>query len=259
MNAILDFVNAWPGLISKAFTEHSLVAAVLTIGAIGIFVILQRDLRPYNLVANLVFVALGWLAAISLVAPAMAALRDAWGTMRESVPFAATLLSYLYGIGERHPLLALIIVAAGTTLYFLKGLWPREISWPPVRAVCAAFGIALLVHIAGPIADLAAGAPPRPVAQPGAMALPELSARDAVDRAVKAGDLRYVSVQRCIDEVLGITSPSASGVKSIGPKCHDSLGKEGEERARSLQAYAAEYNKLMYEHNAALRMSLKGG
>lgn len=238
-------VAAWHDLVSRAFAEHTLAAAVVTIAAIGIFVVLQQELRPYRLATNAAYVALGWLVSISVLVYVMAALRRGWALLENALPVAARLSGYLYGIVERHPILALVIVGAGTTAYFLERLWPRPVCWGPVRALCAVFGIALAIHVAGPIADLVGVEPPKP-----AVRLTAVAPAEAVARAVKAGDTRYLSVPQCVDQVVGeIPSPWAMGVKALGPSCRDSLGDEAALRMHLNQAYAAEYNRLMHKHN----------
>jgi hypothetical protein len=139
-----------------------------------------------------------------------------------------------------------------------------------VRALCAVFAIALAIHIAGPIADMVEG---QPAAAP-AVAAPtkavdkfaELTAEAAVAQAVKAGDLRYVSVRQCVDEVAGYptaeagkpeqSSPWTIGVKPLGASCYESLGHEGSVRLNRQHAYAAEYNRLMYRHNQGAKREL---
>src|SRR5437762_2558375 len=193
MEAVVSLIGSWPVLIHRAFTEHSLAVAVLTVAAVGIFVILQHELRPYSLPTNIVFVVGGWLIAVSALVFIMAALRKGWTMLEQLLPFVAKLSAYLYGICERHPILALAIVGAGTTTYFLKHPWPALVAWGPVRALCAVFGIALAIHIAGPIADLVDGAPATPRAAVPAKVvdkLAELSAEAAVAQAIKTGDLR---------------------------------------------------------------------
>ena len=44
--------------------------------------------------------------------------------------------------------------------------------------------------------------------------------------------------------------PSKAGVKRLGPSCDDTLGSEGIARVHATREYAAEYNRLMYEHNS---------
>lgn len=263
IDTILNLIVSWPVMISRAFTEHPLAAAVLSIAAVGIFVILQQELRPGHLVTNAWYVVLGWLVSISVLVPVMEGLRKAWAAFEGALPVAGKLAAYLYGICERHPMLALAIVGVGTTAYFLKRPWPAPVAWGPVRAVCALFGIALLIHIAGPIADLVDGEPavavlpsPRPVLDKFAQVAPQ----EAVARAIKIGDTRYVSVRQCVDEVSGypaaeagtqIPSPWTIGVKPLEASCYASLGHEGDARMRKHHEYAAEYNRLMYEHNQA--------
>jgi hypothetical protein len=269
MDAAVKLISSWPVLVQRAFTEHSLAVAVLTVAAVGIFVILQKEVRPYSLPMNIAFVAGGWLVSVSALVFIMAALRKGWMMLEQALPFAAKLSGYLYGICERHPMLALAIVGAGTTTYFLKAPWPAVVSWGPVRAVCAIFGIALAIHIAGPIADLVEGAPPAAQASAPSKAVEkfaELSAEAAVAHAVKAGDLRYVSVRQCVDEVSGypvanagkpeLPSPWTIGVKPLGASCYESLGHEGSVRMNRQQAYAVEYNRLMYKHNQSAAREL---
>jgi hypothetical protein len=263
----VSLVASWHELVSRAFTEHTLASAVITIAAIGIFVVLQQQLRPYHLATNAAYVAAGWLVSVSVLVYVMAVLRRGWALLETALPLAAKLSAYLYGISERHPLLALVIVGAGTTAYFLERPWPRAVSWGPVRAVCAAFGIALAIHVAGPIADLVAVPSALPAAPPETQ-LTTVPPAQAVARAIKAGDTRYVSVPQCVDQVAGypapepgepeIGSPWAVGVKGLGPSCRESLGDAAAVRMHMHQAYAAEYNRLMYKHNNATVASLKG-
>jgi len=260
----IRLVASWHDLVSRAFTDHTLASAVITIAAIGIFVVLQQELRPYRLATNAAYVAAGWLVAISVLVFVMAGLRQAWALLENALPLAARISAYLYGICERYPLLALVIVGAGTTAYFLERLWPHAISWGPVRAACAIVGIALAIHIAGPIADLIA-AEPSPAAKTPAKPAANLTAlapADAVARAIKAGDTRYLSVPKCVDDVAGypapetaegkIASPWAVGVRGLGPSCRDSLGHEAAVRMHLHQAYAAEYKIVMYKHNSTM-------
>jgi hypothetical protein len=265
MDAVVNLISSWPVFIQRAFTEHALAVAFISVAAVGIFVVLQQELRPYSLPTNIAFVAGGWLIAVSSLVFVMAALRKGWVVLEQAMPFAAKLSAYLYGICERHPMVALAIVGAGTTTYFLKRPWPTVISWGPVRAACAIFGIALAIHIAGPIADLVEG---QPAAAP-ARAKEKLSlvpADEAVAQAIRAGDRRYVSVRQCVDEVSGypvaeagkpeIASPWTIGVKPLGGSCYESLGHEGSTRMNKHHAYAVEYNRRMYEHNKSAAREL---
>jgi hypothetical protein len=137
-----------------------------------------------------------------------------------------------------------------------------------VRAASTLFGIALAIHIAGPIADMIDGESPAHFAsrrgKPDKLVLPPVE--QAVAQAIKAGDRRYVSVRQCVDEVSGypvaqagkgeVASPWTIGVKPLGASCHDSLGHEGSVRMNRHQAYAIEYNRRMYEHNKSAARDL---
>jgi hypothetical protein len=264
MDAVVNFISSWPVLIHRAFTEHSLAVAVVTVAAIGIFVVLQHELRPYGLVTNIMYVVGGWLAAMSVLVYVMAGLRKGWSMFEQALPFVAKLSAYLYGICERHPILALVIVGVGTTACFLKHPWPTLVSWAPLRVVCAIFGVALAIHIAGPIADLVLDEPAaaQKTAAKAADKFAAVPPEAAVAQAIKAGDLRYVSVRQCLDEVSGypvaetgkaeVRSPRTVGVKPLGASCYESLGHDGSVRMNRDHAYAAEFNRLMYKHNQAV-------
>jgi hypothetical protein len=267
MDKILQFVVLWPDNISRAFTEHTLAAAVVTIAALGVLVVLQRELRPYSLLTNLAFVAGGWLVAMATLVYAMAALRRGWRFIESALPLAAKLAAYLYGICERHPIMALVIVGVGTTAFFLKRAWPLVVSWGPVRAACTVFGIALLIHIAGPIADLAAGdasAISGAAAAQASEKFLEVPPKQAVAQAVKAGDTRYVSVRQCVDDVPGYPSGQAKdapspwtvGVRPLGASCYAMFGHDGSMRMHRHHDYAAQYNRLMHQHNQGVAREL---
>lgn len=255
----LRLFSAWYDLVTKAFTEHALGAAVISIAAIGILVVLQKEYRPYRLLTNAGFVLLGWIVAITALPLAMSGAAKGFSALETALPWAARIASYLFGIYERHPILVLVIVGIGSTVYFLKQSWPHAVSWGPVRALCTVLAIVFLVHVSGPIADL--------VAEPAAPAAPKFSApsvpaKDAALAAIKSGDLRYLSVPKCIEEVSGypISEPGKpelvpafkAGVKSFGPSCEDTLGSVGIARAHATREYASEYNRVMYEHNKAV-------
>ena len=256
----LKLVNAWYDLVTKAFTEHTLGIAVISIAAIGILVVLQKEYRPYKLLTNAAFVFLGWVVSVTALPAVMVGFREGLKALEPAAPWVHRIARYLYGIYERHPLLVLVIVGLGATFYFLKQSWPMQVSWGPIRAVCAVFGIVLMVHIAGPIADLVVGEPaPAPVVKK--FNAPATPAKDAVAQAIKAGDVRYVSVPSCVDEVAGYPVPEAgkadlrlpadAAVKKLGPSCDDTFGNDAVARARAYRTYAAEYNRLMYDHRKA--------
>lgn len=269
MDAVVNFVSSWPVLIQRAFTEHSLAVAFITVAAVGIFVVLQQEWRPHSLLTNVAFVAGGWLIGVSALVYVMTALGKGWRMLEQALPFAAKLSAYLYGICERHPLLALAVVGAGTTAFFLRRPWPAVLAWGPVRAVCALFGVALAIHIAGPIADMVDGEPAgahfaSPKTKPEKLVLPPVD--EAVAQALKAGDRRYMSVRQCVDDVAGypaveagkpeLPSPWTIGVKPLGASCYETLGHEGSVRMNRQQAYAVEYNRRMYEHNRNIAREL---
>jgi len=267
MDAIVGFISSWPVLIQRAFSEHALVVAFLSVAAIGVFVILQKEWRPDSLVTNIAFVAGGWLIAVSSLVFVMAVARKGWAALEQALPFAAKLSGYLYGVCERHPVLALAIVFVGTTTFFLKRAWPVVVAWGPIRAVCALLGVGLAIHIAGPIADLVDGEPAGThfaafKAKP--EKLPPVE--EAVAQAIKAGDRRYISVRQCVDEVSGypvaeagkpeVASPWTIGVKPLGGSCYESMGHEGSVSMNKRHAYAVEYNRRMYQHNKSAAREL---
>ena len=267
MDAIVNLVGSWPSLVQRAFSEHTLVVAFLTVAALGIFVLLQQQWRPYSLPSNIAFVAGGWLIAVSSVVFVMAWVRKGWSVVEQALPFAAKLSAYLYGICERHPLLALGIVGVGTLGFFLRRAWPMVLRFAPVRAVCAVVGVALAIHVAGPIADLvdgeALGAPFAAKGAPDKLTL--IPVEQAVAQAIKSGDRRYMSMRQCVDEVSGypaaetgkeVASPWTIGVKPLGASCYESLGHDASVRVNKQHAYVVEYNRRMYEHNKSAAREL---
>ena len=267
MDAIVSFVSSWPTLVQRAFSEHMLVVAFITVAAVGAFVLLQQEWRPYSLPSNIAFVAGGWLIAVSCVVYVMAAVRKGWSVVEQAMPFAAKLSAYLYGICERHPLLALGIVGVGTLGFFLRRAWPMVLKFAPIRAVCAVVGVALAIHVAGPIADLADGEPlGAPFAAKGAPdKLTLVPVDQAVAQAIKSGDRRYMSMRQCVDEVSGYpaaeagketASPWTIGVKPLGASCYESLGHDASVRIGKQHAYVVEYNRRMYEHNKSAAREL---
>ena len=267
MDAIVNFISSWPNLVQRAFSEHALVVVFITVAAIGVFVLLQQEWRPNSLITNIAFVAGGWLIAVSCIVFVMAFARKGWRLLEQAMPFAAKLSAYLYGICERHPILALAIVGVGTTMFFLRRAWPMVVRWAPIRAVGTVFGIALAIHVAGPIADMVDGEPigAHFAAKSGHDKPALVPVEQAVTQAIKAGDRRYMSVRQCVDEVSGypvaepgkeIPSPWTIGVKPLGASCYESLGHEGSVRMSRHHAYVVEYNRRMYEHNKAAAREL---
>ena len=268
MDAIVNFVSSWPTLVQRAFSEHMLVVVFITVAAIGLFILLQQEWRPYSLPSNIAFVAGGWLIAVSCVVYVMAAARKGWTLVEQAMPFAAKLSAYLYGICERHPMLALGIVGVGTLALFLRRAWPTVLRFAPIRAVCTAIGIVLAIHVAGPIADLVDGEPvgTRLAAGKGAPdTLTQVPVEQAVAQAIKAGDRRYMSMRQCVDEVSGypsaeagkeVASPWTIGVKPLGTSCYESLGHDASVRMSQQHTYVAEYNRRMYEHNKSMAREL---
>src|SRR3954469_14622414 len=268
MEAIVNLVSSWPILVQRAFNEHTLVVAFITVAALGIFVLLQQEWRPDSLPSNIAFVAGGWLMTVSAVVFVMGAVRKGWTVVEQAVPFAAKLSAYLYGICERHPLLALGIVGVGTLAFFLRRAWPMVLAWAPVRAVCAVLGVALAIHVAGPIADLIDGEPVGAAFAAKGSAPDKLTlipVEQAVAQAIKTGDRRYISMRQCVDEVSGYPSAEAGkevasawtiGVKPLGASCHESLGPAPNVRMNKQHAYVVEYNRRMYEHNKSMAREL---
>jgi hypothetical protein len=249
MDLVLRAASWWVAQFTKAFTEHTLGAAVISIAAIGIFIVLHKEYRPFGLLTDAGIVLLGWLVAITLLPLGMSSGAAAVATLDTTLPVASRVAGYFYAIYERHPILVLVIVGVGTTAYFLRQSWPFRLSWWPVRAACTVLGVVLLVHVSAPVADLIE--PPQAAAAPvvAAPAVPKVAPKEAAAAAIKAGDLRYLSVAQCSEEVVGLPGPEASksGVKRLGQTCDDTLGSEGIARAHAQREYAAEYNRLIAE------------
>jgi len=141
------------------------------------------------------------------------------------------------------------------------------LKFAPIRAVCAVVGVALAIHVAGPIADLADGEPlGAPFAAKGAPdKLTLVPVDQAVAQAIKSGDRRYMSMRQCVDEVSGypaaeagkeVASPWTIGVRPLGASCYESLGHDASVRMNKQHAYVVEYNRRMYEHNKSAAREL---
>ena len=250
MDLIFRAAGWWVGQFTKAFTEHTLGAAVITIAAIGICIVLVKEYRPFGLLMNAGIMLLVWVLAITLLPLGMTSGAAAVATLDTSLPVAFRFANYLYGIYERHPLMVLVIVGVGTTIFFLRQSWPFRLAWWPVRALCTLLGVAVLVHVSAPIADLieppVAAAPAAPTAV--APAVPGVPAKEAAAAAIKAGDLRYLSIAQCTEEVVG-AAPEApkNAVKRLGQSCDDTLGSDGIARVHAQREYATEYNRAISE------------
>jgi len=213
--------------------------------------VLIKEYRPFGVLLNAGIVLLAWLVAITFLSLAMASGAAAVATLDTTLPIAYRTAGYFYGIYERHPLVVLVIVGVGTTVFFLRQSWPFRLAWWPVRAVCTLLAVGFAVHVAAPIADLIE--PPPAAAAPVATPLvPKIPAKEAVAAAIKAGDLRYLSVTQCAEEVVGFSDVPKDAVKRIGQSCEDSLGSDGIARVYAQREYAAEYDRLMAEHIRAL-------
>src|SRR3954465_11805723 len=104
----LRLFSAWAALVTKAFTGHTLGTAVISIAAIGILVVLQKEYRPYSLLTNAGFVLLGWVVAIGGLRFAMVGGAKGVAALDTAAPWAARISAYLFGIYERHPILVLV-------------------------------------------------------------------------------------------------------------------------------------------------------
>src|SRR3954470_13336150 len=247
MELILRAASWWVSQITKAFTEHTLGAAVLSIAAIGIFIVMQREYRPFGLLTNAGIVLLGWLVGITVLPMGMSSAAAAVATLDTTLPVAFRIAGYFYAIYERHPMMVLVIVGVGTTAYFLRQSWPFRLAWWPVRGACTVLAVLVLVHVSAPIADVVE--PPAAIAAvPAKASAPLMPAKDAAAAAIKTGDLRYLSVAQCAEEAVGSPAEgSKSGVKRLGLSCDDTLGSEGIARSHAQREYAMEYNRLIAE------------
>ena len=254
MEFVRGAANWWVSQFTKAFTEHTLGAAVITIAAIGIFIVLVKEYRPFGVLKNAGIVVVAWLLAITLLPLGMSRGADAVATLDTTLPIAYRFASYLYGIYDRHPLMVLVIVGAGTTAFFLRQSWPFRLSWWPVRALCTLLGVAFLVHVSAPIADLIE--PPAAAAAPVAgPVVPKVPAKEAAAAAIKAGDLRYLSVPQCVEQAVGAPADASGNAKRLGQSCDDTLGSDGIARAYAQREYAAEYNRAISEAQAAPKVA----
>src|SRR5258708_23623250 len=105
----LRLFSAWYNLVIKAFTEHTIGTAVISIAAIGIFVVLQKEYRPYRLLTNPGFVLLGWAIAITALPFAMIGAGKGFAPPKTRLPLGAQISPYPFRVYELRPLLEPLI------------------------------------------------------------------------------------------------------------------------------------------------------
>src|SRR5258708_30394019 len=127
----LRLFSAWYNLVIKAFTDATIGTAVISTGAIGIFVALQKEYRPYRLLTNAGFVLLGWAIAITALPFAMIGAGKGLTALETALPWAAQISAYLFRVYERPPIPVLRGVGVGRTAFFLDRAVPTPPAWAP--------------------------------------------------------------------------------------------------------------------------------
>jgi len=78
MTHIYQLLNLWRELIAKFFSDYPLAAALVTLLAIGVFLLLQSEWRKGKLLSNLLLVFLGWLVLVPILGFAVTVLGKVW-------------------------------------------------------------------------------------------------------------------------------------------------------------------------------------
>lgn len=155
METIVSVITAWKDLLVKVFGEYPLAGSLVTLLAIGVFIVLERQLRPGRTATNVFLVILGWAVAVPIAGLLLTIAGKVWSVVETTIPFLGRVIGSLYDIYARHPLLVLCILLLAVIAYFAwKRWWPAV--WPNRAArVLALFAVTVvLAHIASPIADL---------------------------------------------------------------------------------------------------------
>ena len=124
---------------------------------------------------------------------------------------------------------------------FLRRAQPLVVRWAPIRAVGTVLGIALAIHVAGPITDMVDGEPvsahfarPRRASGTNRRSSPSSRPWRRRSRQATAVTCRRASASTEVsgypDAEAGkseIASPWTIGVKPLGASCFETLGHEG--------------------------------
>lgn len=154
MNSIVDFISGWKDLITKVYGEHTLTAALLTIVAVAVFVLLDRKVRKGKRPTNLMIVLVGWAVAVPIVGFIMTIFGKIWAFIEAVAPMVASALGSFYRIYERHPLLIAVLLAIGVVAYVLwRKLRPNLLPSKTLRIIALTAIVFVVAHIASPVAD----------------------------------------------------------------------------------------------------------
>ena len=157
MTHIYQLLNLWRELIAKFFSDYPLAAALVTLLAIGVFLLLQSEWRKGKLLSNLLLVFLGWLVLVPILGFAVTVLGKVWAFFETTVPWFAQVLGSTNHVYQRHPYLVLIIVGLGLA-YYISWIWwpkrPRLIRGRYLKLLFVFVAIVIAVQIASPLADL---------------------------------------------------------------------------------------------------------
>ena len=175
---IVHFIEFLAKADIEVYTQYPLSAALVTVAAFVWFLQFRSDNYLsdlfknwpnsfYELVnelgpKNILFFLLIWSILVPIVGFLLAALGRLWELFAEALTGAMRALSFFYDIFADHPLLVSAILAASVLLYFVPNrFWPRRISewWENqvLKLACFVAGIALIISIAAPFANLIEG------------------------------------------------------------------------------------------------------
>jgi hypothetical protein len=155
MGAIYDVILLWKDLIIKIFSEYPLAGAIVTLAAVGAFWVLEHSWRKSKTTTNVLLVLLAWAIAVPVLGLGIVILANVWGFLEVTVPIVKDVVTSLYAIYEKHPVLFLIICSLGFPAYFAwKWRFADTFPRPRLRKVAVGAVVVLALYFAGPIAGL---------------------------------------------------------------------------------------------------------
>ena len=147
MQAFLEFVGKWIDLIVEFFGNYPLVAAIITVIAVGVYILLWKKLHIDTWTMHtLLFlcVILGWAVAIPIL-----------GSLVIVIEFIGKGIAWIYKKYESHPIFCIsvtgIMSASGTVWYLL----PKR--WKPMRFIRIVITLLiwfLLIALIVPVLDI---------------------------------------------------------------------------------------------------------
>ena len=152
MDSAVSIVNGWKDLITNAFGDHPLASAILTLFAVGVWLYLERNLRPGRSPTNTLLVLFGWAVGVPIFGAIFWLLGELWSLLKAVAPPITHVLGSLFEIYRDQPILVLSLVAvAGVGYLAWRRYRPGLLPHTGLRFLVLAAGVTFLAHLVGPI------------------------------------------------------------------------------------------------------------